>query len=79
LWQALSSTFHKAFGYGEGSETREAMIQRGPYGLDGFLRFAQYFVVERGMDNVMFELKLEQVLEALDSVLVFSFLSTFSY
>lgn len=67
IWQLLSSNFHKAFGYGEGPETRERMIETGPYGLGGFCRFLDYFV-DRGMEGGMVELKVEQVQEALNAV-----------
>jgi hypothetical protein len=48
------------------------MIQPGPQGIGGFCRFLEYFV-QRGLQGAMIELKVEQVLEALDSVFVFFF------
>ncbi|KAJ7099009.1 hypothetical protein C8R44DRAFT_748067 [Mycena epipterygia] len=69
LWEILAPTFHKAFSYGTGPETRERMIQAGPYGLGGFCRFLEYFVVERGLQRGMAELKVGQLLEATQTVL----------
>ncbi|KAJ7927902.1 hypothetical protein B0H13DRAFT_2552011 [Mycena leptocephala] len=68
LWERLSSIFHGAFDYGGSPESRERMIQPGPQGIGGFCRFLEYFV-QRGLQGAMVELKAEQVLEALDSVL----------
>jgi hypothetical protein len=72
LWERLSSIFHGAFDYGGSPESRERMIQPGPQGIGGFCRFLEYFV-QRGLQGAMIELKVEQVLEALDSVFVFFF------
>ncbi|KAF7371921.1 hypothetical protein MVEN_00049800 [Mycena venus] len=44
------------------------MIETGPFGIGGFCRFLQYFV-DRGLQGGMAELKAEQLLEALNSVL----------
>jgi hypothetical protein len=49
LWEELAPTFHKAFNYGHGVEERVCMIQTGPHGLGGFMRFLDYFVVKRGL------------------------------
>ncbi|KAJ7183908.1 hypothetical protein C8R46DRAFT_1309168 [Mycena filopes] len=68
LWEELAPVFHKAFDYGRGPEERVSMIQMGPHGLGGFLRFMEYFV-ERGLEGAMAELKLEQLLEAMDLIL----------
>jgi hypothetical protein len=53
LREALSHLFHKAFGYGEGLDTRISMVQRGPRGLDGFLNFLEYFISDRGLEGGM--------------------------
>ncbi|KAJ7306878.1 hypothetical protein DFH08DRAFT_944693 [Mycena albidolilacea] len=69
LWEALSPTFHRVFGYGMGSDERKRMVQRGSAGLDGTLRFLDYFIRERGLEGGMVELKIEQLIEAVQSVL----------
>ncbi|KAJ7092187.1 hypothetical protein C8R44DRAFT_554520, partial [Mycena epipterygia] len=69
LWEVLAPTFHAAFDYGAGPDTRERMVQTGPHGLGGFCRFLEYFVVERGLRGGMVQLKIEQVLEAVQTVL----------
>ncbi|KAJ7671994.1 hypothetical protein B0H17DRAFT_1335340 [Mycena rosella] len=69
LWETLETHFHGAFDYGKGPEEREGMIQTGPQGLGGFLRFMEYFVSERGLEGAVVELKVEQLLEALKLVL----------
>ncbi|KAJ7434946.1 hypothetical protein FB451DRAFT_1465917 [Mycena latifolia] len=69
LWEQLSSNFHRAFDYGMGLEGRIRMVQRGPHGLDGTLRFLDYFIRERGLAGGMVELKIEQLTEAVQSVL----------
>ncbi|KAJ7867656.1 hypothetical protein B0H13DRAFT_1636074, partial [Mycena leptocephala] len=70
LWEALSHLFHKAFGYGEGLDTRVSMVQRGSLGLDGFLNFLEYFISDRGLEGGMLELKIKQMIEAVQSVYV---------
>ncbi|KAJ7805664.1 hypothetical protein B0H14DRAFT_3770845 [Mycena olivaceomarginata] len=69
LWEALSPTFHRVFGYGMGPDERKRMVQRGSAGLDGILRSLDYFICERGLEGGMVELKIEQLIEAVQSVL----------
>ncbi|KAJ7347779.1 hypothetical protein DFH08DRAFT_936589 [Mycena albidolilacea] len=69
LWEALSPTFHRVFGYSMGPDERKSMVQRGSAGLDGTLRFLDYFIRERGLEGGMVELKIEQLIEAVQSVL----------
>ncbi|KAK7016651.1 hypothetical protein R3P38DRAFT_2785832 [Favolaschia claudopus] len=68
LWELLSSTFHKAFDYGGSAESRERMIQPGLLEIEGFCRFLEYFV-GRGVEGGVVELKAEQLLSALNSVM----------
>ncbi|KAJ7104685.1 hypothetical protein C8R44DRAFT_746366 [Mycena epipterygia] len=49
-------------------ELWEQLSGRGTYGLDGALRFLDYFIAERGLEGGMVELKIEQLLEAVQSV-----------
>jgi hypothetical protein len=70
LWEKLSTVFHGAFGYGKGEEEREAMVQTGPQGLGGFLRFMDYFIGERGLQGEVVQLKVKQLLDAVNSVYV---------
>ncbi|KAF8213051.1 hypothetical protein K438DRAFT_1956489 [Mycena galopus ATCC 62051] len=69
LWEELAPYFHWVFGYGMGPENRRRMVQRGSSGLDGTLRFLDYFICERGLEGGMVELKIEQLIEAVQSVL----------
>ncbi|KAJ7193500.1 hypothetical protein GGX14DRAFT_378862 [Mycena pura] len=69
LWEALESNFHKAFGYGMSPESRECMIQPGLQGIGGFCSFLEYFVIKRGLRGGMVELKVEQLLDAMNIVL----------
>ncbi|KAJ7504051.1 hypothetical protein B0H11DRAFT_1983375 [Mycena galericulata] len=66
LWEALND---RAFDYGMGLDARVAMVQPGPLGLHGLLRFLEYFIGERGLEGGMVELKIEQMIEAVKSVL----------
>ncbi|KAJ6623827.1 hypothetical protein B0H10DRAFT_2213199 [Mycena sp. CBHHK59/15] len=68
LWEELAPLFHKAFGYGEGHDSRVRLIERGNFGLDGALRFLDYFVRERFLEGGQVELKIEQLIEAVQSV-----------
>ncbi|KAJ6604068.1 hypothetical protein B0H10DRAFT_2167181 [Mycena sp. CBHHK59/15] len=68
LWEELAPLFHKAFGYGEGHDSRVRLIERGNFGLDGALRFLDYFVWERFLEGGQVELKIEQLIEAVQSV-----------
>ncbi|KAJ7692514.1 hypothetical protein B0H16DRAFT_1850850 [Mycena metata] len=69
LWEALAPVFHRVFGYSMGLEERKRMVQRGRAGLDGVVQFLDYFIRERGLEGVMVEVKIEQLIEAIQSVL----------
>ncbi|KAF7328292.1 hypothetical protein MSAN_02488500 [Mycena sanguinolenta] len=69
LWEALAPVFHGVFDYGGTQDARIALVQRGPLGLHGLLRFLEYFIVERGLEGAMIELKIEQMIEAVQFVL----------
>lgn len=70
LWEELGSVFHKAFGYGSGLDDRVRLVQRGKFGLDGALRFLDYFIRERGLDGGQVQLKIEQLIESVQSMYV---------
>ncbi|KAJ6456879.1 hypothetical protein C8R45DRAFT_1184960 [Mycena sanguinolenta] len=69
LWEALAPIFHRGFDYGGRLEARIAMVQRGPLGLHGLLRFLEYFIGDRGLEGGTVELKIEQMIEAVQAVL----------
>ncbi|KAJ7728316.1 hypothetical protein B0H14DRAFT_3618619, partial [Mycena olivaceomarginata] len=60
LWEVLSPTFHRVFGYGMGPDERKRMVQRGSAGLDGILRFLDYFIRERGLEGGMVQFHLNR-------------------
>ncbi|KAJ7706534.1 hypothetical protein B0H16DRAFT_1439225 [Mycena metata] len=72
LWETLAPCFHRVFGYGMELEERKRMVQRGSAGLDGAVRFLDYFIRERGLEGAMVEVKIEQLIEAIQSVYVVS-------
>ncbi|KAH9020793.1 hypothetical protein EDB85DRAFT_2094831 [Lactarius pseudohatsudake] len=68
-WLILNSMLKAAFGWGE-SETKDnarSMLNRGEYGLDGFIRFFKFFVLERGLEGVMIETKVDALMHELDN------------
>ena len=63
-WMLLNSMLKTAFGWGE-SEMREnvkEMLNRGEHGLDGFVQFFKYFVLQRGLEGTMIETKIDGLL-----------------
>ena len=43
------------------------MMKHREYGLDGFIKFMMFFVVERSLQGVMIETKVEALLRELES------------
>jgi hypothetical protein len=64
----LSPMFKRSFGWGvdENRENAKEMLQRGEYGLDGFLKFLRYFVNYRGLAVGLFESKVEVLVKELN-------------
>ncbi|KAJ6541961.1 hypothetical protein B0H10DRAFT_2244898 [Mycena sp. CBHHK59/15] len=69
LWEELGGYFRKAFDYGAGLDARVRLVTRGPFGLNGTLHFLDYFIRERGLEGGPVELKLEQLIDAVNSVI----------
>jgi hypothetical protein len=68
-WMALNSMLKTAFGWGE-SEMRgnvKEMLNRGEYGLDGFIHFFKYFVLRQGLEGAMIEPKVDGLLCEIDN------------
>jgi hypothetical protein len=67
--EVLNPMMKRAFGWGDDATRAAAkeMLQRGQYGLDGFLAFIRYFVKWRGLKGGMFESKVMMILEELEA------------
>lgn len=66
-WPILNGMLKGAFGWGE-IEMAAAipeMLNRGEWGLDGFVRFLRFFVFERGLKGALFETKAEALVKEL--------------
>ena len=60
LGQGPEVDFEDDFGWGE-SEMRESvkdMLNRGEHGLDSFVQFFKYFVLQQGLEGAMIEMKI---------------------
>ena len=52
------------------NESARGMLHHGQYSLDGFVKFIDYFMMQRGLVGGMIESKVTAVLKALDSACV---------
>jgi hypothetical protein len=68
-WAALNLMLKESFRWGESEmqDNVKLMLNRGEYGLDGFIRFFRFFVLERGLGGVMIETKVNALLRELDN------------
>jgi hypothetical protein len=65
LWETtLNSVLKSTLGWGTEGNMDE-IIRRGKWGLDGLVKFATYFVEERGVSGELFEGKLANLVTAL--------------
>jgi hypothetical protein len=72
-WEDLLNPMMKrAFGWGDEEVNISAreMLHRGQYGLDGFIKFVDYFVTRRGLMGGLIESKTTAILKALESACV---------
>jgi hypothetical protein len=58
-----------SFGWGEAEmqEAMKSMLNCGEHGLDGFIHFFWYFVLEHGLEGVMIKTKVYVLLQELDN------------
>ncbi|KAF5334132.1 hypothetical protein D9758_018620 [Tetrapyrgos nigripes] len=54
---------------GMSAEDMKPLLRRGPKGVEAYFRFVSYFVMERGVDPVMFEPRTEVLNEAMEDYL----------
>jgi hypothetical protein len=67
-WLIINGMMKSAFGWGESdmvAAVRE-MLNRGECGLDGFIHFMRFFVVERGLPGALIETKVSALLKELE-------------
>jgi hypothetical protein len=68
-WLIVNGMLKSAFGWGE-TEMAAAipeMLNRGQMGLDGFVEFLRFFVVERALEGALFETKVDALLKELNN------------
>jgi hypothetical protein len=67
-WPILNTMLKTAFRWGEleMEENAKSMLNCSEHGLDGFIQFFKYFVLERSLKGVMIETKVEALLHQLD-------------
>ena len=68
-WPIVNTMLKSSFGWGEAEMATAVpqMLKHGEYGLDGFIKFMKYYVVERSLQGVMFETKIEALIRELES------------
>ena len=67
-WLILNQMMKSSFGWGEEemAVVIPKLLNRGTYGLDGFIRFMTYFVQERGLQGALFKTKIEAILKEIE-------------
>lgn len=68
-WPIVNTMLKSSFGWGEAEMAAAVpqMLKHGEYGLDGFIKFMKYYIVERSLQGVMFETKVEALIRGLES------------
>ncbi|TEB21892.1 hypothetical protein FA13DRAFT_1642094 [Coprinellus micaceus] len=68
LWEeVLNGMLKGALGWGDELDLT-TVIRRGQYGIDGLVHFVDYFVTERGVDEMMFEGKLKHLMDKMEQL-----------
>jgi hypothetical protein len=68
-WLILNGMLKSAFGWGENEMAAAIpeMLNRGEVGLDGFIGFLRFFVVERALEGALFETKINALVKELNN------------
>ncbi|KAF8066505.1 hypothetical protein FPV67DRAFT_1652976 [Lyophyllum atratum] len=67
IWEEMMNpTLKRVFGWGTDVDPK-SVIRRGPLGMDGFVRFVEYYI-DRGVPAELVEGKLEYLIEALETM-----------
>ena len=67
-WLIINQMMKSSFGWGEVEMATviPKMLNRGAYGLDGFICFMMFFVRERGLQGALFETKVKAILKGIE-------------
>ena len=68
-WPIVNTMLKSSFGWGvaEMAAAVPQMLKCGEYRMDGFIKFMKYYIVERSLQGVMFETKVEVLIQELES------------
>ena len=50
----------------DAQENVKGMLNRSKHGLDGFIQFFKYFVLQRGLEGALIEPKIERLLHEIE-------------
>jgi hypothetical protein len=67
-WLILNQMMKSSFGWGEREMVAAVpkLLNRGTYGLDGFVQFMSFFVQERGLEGALFKTKVKAILKGIE-------------
>ncbi|KAG6822744.1 hypothetical protein H0H92_012734, partial [Tricholoma furcatifolium] len=66
IWEEmLNQALKNCLGYGKSHDLTN-IIKRGALGMNGFIRFIEYFVLQRAVPEALVEQKLEHLIESLE-------------
>jgi hypothetical protein len=65
----LNQMMKSSFGWGELEMASNVLhlLNRGPYGLDGFISFMAFFVQEWGLQGALFETKVDAIVKEIET------------
>ena len=67
-WMVLNSMLKTVFGWGEldAQENVKGMLNRSKHGLDRFIQFFKYFILQQGLEGALIEPKIEGLLHEIE-------------
>jgi hypothetical protein len=68
LWEeVINGLLKQSLGWGKETDIK-SVVRRGPRGVEGLVKFVEYFVESRGVDEALFEGKLARLMEEMDKL-----------
>jgi hypothetical protein len=64
-WEMVDRALNRVIGFGATIEDISRMIQRGEFGMDGMLNWLTICIRELNIDEVLLEMKMERLIEAM--------------
>ena len=65
IWENINPGLDRLLGFGKSMNDIRSLIRRGPKGIDGFCKYLEYLIAEKGLNGGLIEGKVLVLIDAI--------------